>query len=174
MLGEAASLAGGVLLTAINDAGLRSGSAEEMRSVHPVDRAEAISFLTATSGEWRRSREFWCLLSDRCPEQLRRWAAGKLGLPIEIPAPSPKASEPLRLFYPVPKPPKKPRLPRSDRALLIAELLKRPEGVSPEEIMERFGWARSTAFGALTSDLRKFGFTGKRGSDGRYRFVEIA
>jgi len=58
--------------------------------------------------------------------------------------------------------------------LALQEMMKRPEGVSPAEVMEQFGWANSTVMGVLTSDMRKYGVTGRRGPDGRYRLVEIA
>lgn len=168
---EAERLAASVLLQAINDAGLRSGTAEDLRSVHPLDRAEAISFLTSPAGEWKRSRDWWCAVANRDPETLRRWSADKLGLPIE--APPAVSSEPVRLFQLVPKPPKTPRNPRGPKLLAVQDMLKRPEGLAVEEVMQRFGWAKSTVLSVLSGDLRRHGFVGRRGEDGRYRLATV-
>lgn len=171
---DAERLAASVLLQAVNDAGLRSGTAEERRATHPCDRSEAVSFLTSGSGEWKRARDFWCGLANRDSDKLRRWAADKLGVPLEVPAPSlPQSSEPLRLFYPVPKPAKQHREARGPKMLMLQDMLRRPEGASPSEVMKQFGWARSTVMGALTSELRKYGVIGRRGTDGRYRLASL-
>jgi DNA-binding IclR family transcriptional regulator len=80
----------------------------------------------------------------------------------------------LRLFQLVPKPEKARPEARGPKMVVLQELMKRPEGISPDEVMEQFGWAKSTVMGVLTSDMRKYGVTGRRGPDGRYRLVQIA
>lgn len=168
---EVEALAASVLLQALNDAGLRSGAAAELRSINQLDKGEAISFLTAPAGEWKRSRDWWCAIAGRDSETLRRWAAERLGIPNELPPPA--SSEPLRLFYPVPKPPKLPRNPRGPKLAALQDMLQQPEGVSADEVMQLFGWARSTVLSVLSADFRKHGFVGRRGDDGRYRLVSI-
>lgn len=187
---EIEQLAASVLLQAICDAGLRSGSSEDLRTVRPFDRAEARSFLTAHFGDWKKAREWWCAIAGRDPEDLRRWAAAKLGLPIEVPSPPvpPKSSGPLQLFYPVPKPtkpakvPKPPKPPRAVRKTIpkrpskrsqVVEMLLRPEGASLDEIAHRFGWKRTTAHSCVSYDVRKDGVRGLRCRDGRYRAFSL-
>lgn len=172
MFDVAERLACSVISQAVVDAGLRGPVAEEHHTTPAFARAEARSFLTATAGEWKRAREWWCAIAERDSETLRRWAAAKLGLPLD-PQP-PTSSEPLRLFHLVPKPVKVRPEAKGPKMLALQELMKRPEGISPEEVMEQFGWAKSTVMGVLTSDMRKYGVTGRRGEDGRYRLVEIA
>jgi hypothetical protein len=164
-------IAGAVIAQAVVDAGLRGPTAEEHHTTPAFARAEARSFLTASAGEWRRARDWWCAIAGRDSETLRRWALRKLGLPLD---PPPVSSEPLRLFHLVPKPQKPRPEAKGPKMLALQELMKRPEGISPEEVMEHFGWAKSTVMGVLTSDMRKYGVTGRRGMDGRYRLVEIA
>lgn len=181
---EVEQLAASVLLQAINDAGLRGGSSEELRTVRPFDRAEARNFLTAHMGDWKKAREWWCAIAGRDPEDLRRWAAAKLGLPVELPPPPPPptSSGPLQLFYPVPKPTKPRKRPRAvpqtspkgvSKRKQVLDMLMRPEGVSIEEIAERFGWKRETAYACVKYDVRSYGFHGLRGRDGRYRAFSL-
>lgn len=171
MFDQAERLACSVIAQAVVDAGLRGPVAEEHHTTPAFARAEARSFLTESAGEWKRARDWWCIIAERDSETLRRWAAAKLGLPLEPQPPS--SSEPLRLFQLVPKPPKVYRKAKGPKMLALQELMKRPEGISPEEAIEQFDWARSTAIAALTSDMRKYGVTGRRGVDGRYRLVTI-
>lgn len=177
MLGdEPERLARSVLIQAINDAGLRGSSAENLRSVHRLDRAEAISFLTSQSGEWRRARIFWCGIAGRNEDDLRRWAVKKLGMPLEAlpePAPPPPiAPAPPPPIAPAP-PPRGPR-PGTKFAALV-DLLRSPGGTTLDEMQERFGWSRVTCSTAISGDLPyKWGFRSKRGEDGRYRLVEAA
>ena len=52
--------------------------------------------------------------------------------------------------------------------------LRRPEGVAPEELMQKLNWKRETAISAI-SDLRMYyGIRGRRSHDGRYRVIEAA
>lgn len=47
---------------------IRSARTEKQES---SDRHQAINFLTATSGEWKKSRELICSLALLCPDTLR-------------------------------------------------------------------------------------------------------
>jgi hypothetical protein len=106
-----------------------------------------------------------------------------LGIAEMPPEPKREAtSEPLRLFFPIPKPPKPKR--KSQPPVFIASggtskrqqvlaMLMRPEGVSLDEIVERFGWKRATAQTAVGYDLRNYGVRGQRCHDGRYRAVAL-
>lgn len=163
-------LAASVLAQAIVDAGLRGASAEEPRATHPLDRAEARSFLTASAGDWKRARDWWADMASRDSDNIRQWASCKLGLPVGTTTPS---SEPLRLFELVEKQLRPRTEPRHPKMLVLQDMMRRPEGVSLTEVMERFGWVKSTAMAGLTSDMRKYGVTGKRGADGRYRLVSL-
>lgn len=164
---EAERLAGSVLLQAINDAGLRSGTAADLRSIHPLDRAEAISFLTSPVGEWKKAREFWCGICGKDAEHLRCWAARKLGQPLDPPSSPPRADEPIQLFHPVARP----EMRRMTKRSVILNLINRPEGVSPDEIMERCDCSHGTAQVALRQLRHPLGLKAKRGDDGRYRLV---
>jgi hypothetical protein len=42
-----------------------------------------------------------------------------------------------------------------------------------EEVMQRFGYARSTVLSVLFGDLRRHDLVGRRGEDGRYRLEVI-
>jgi len=170
MAEEVEHLACSVIAQAVVDAGLRGPTAEEHLSTPAFARAEARSFLTASAGEWKRARDWWCAIAGRDSETLRRFALRKLGWPLD---PPPVSSEPLRLFQLVPKPEKARLEARGPKMVVLQELMKRPEGISPDEVMEQFGWAKSTVMGVLTSDMRKYGVTGRRGADGRYRLVTI-
>lgn len=177
-----------VIKQALADAGVGMASGERL-GVNEADRNAARSFLTANSGGWKAAREFWTSLADLDPEKLRTGTMKLLG--IEAPPPEPVrerlADEPLRLFYPVPKPskPTKPkRTPRptppvfvqsggmSKRQQVLA-MLMRHEGVSLDEIIAKFGWARATAQTSIGYDLKTYGVRGKRGPDGRYRAVAL-
>jgi hypothetical protein len=55
----------------------------------------------------------------------------------------------------------------------VLAMLQRPEGVSLDEIVERFGWKRATAQTSIGYDLQGYGVRGVRGIDGRYRAVPL-
>ena len=56
----------------------------------------------------------------------------------------------------------------------VVELLSNPNGITIEEMQERFGWSRVTCSTVLSGDLpSKFGVRGKRGPDGRYRLAKV-
>jgi hypothetical protein len=184
---DAEQLARAVIKQALADAGVGKESGVRL-GVNEANRNAARIFLTARSGSWKAAREFWASLADLDAETLRTGTMKVLG--IEPPPPEPKperprktTNEPLRLFYPVPKPEKPKRTAKSpQRPVFIASggtskrqqvlaMLMRPEGVSLDEIVERFGWKRATAQTAVGDDLRKYGVRGKRCHDGRYRAV---
>jgi hypothetical protein len=65
-------LAEQVIIRAFIDAGLDIGRPTVSGSTAPsLDREEALSFLTADCGPWKRSREAWCDLADLCSNRLR-------------------------------------------------------------------------------------------------------
>jgi hypothetical protein len=171
-------LARGVIRQALVDAGVGTEGGKRL-SVNDANRNAARSFLTASTGSWRAAREFWTSAADLDPEKLRTGTMKLLGIE-EAPPETPKASGPLRLFYPIPKPPKQKRTNKPARPIFIASggtskrqqvlaMLMRPEGVSLDEIMASFGWKRATAQTAVGYDLRTYGVRGVRGPDGRYR-----
>ena len=100
-------------------------------------------------------------MADLDPEKLRTGTMEFLG--IEAPPnrrSQPTSNEPLRLFFPVPKPEKPKRLPRTDarrtgmsKRQQVLAMLIRPEGVSLDEIVERFGWKRAPRIGCIGYDL---------------------
>jgi len=56
----------------------------------------------------------------------------------------------------------------------LVTLLRHPEGITLDEMMERFGWSRVTCSTAISGDLpHKFGIRSKRGPNGRYRLVQV-
>lgn len=172
-------LARAVIKQALADAGVGTESGKRL-SINEANRNAARSFLTASTGSWRAAREFWASAADLDPEKLRTGTMKLLGIEEAPPEPPKTTSEPLRLFYPIPKPPKQKRATKLARPVFIASggtskrqqvlaMLMRPEGVSLDEIMERFGWKRATAQTAVGYDLRNYGVRGLRGPDGRYR-----
>jgi len=176
-------LARAVIKQALVDAGVGTEGGKRL-SINEANRNAARSFLTASTGNWRAAREFWASAADLDPEKLRVGTMKLLGIEEAPPEPPRKASEPLRLFYPVPKPPKQKRTTRPAPPVFIASggtskrqqvlaMLMRPEGVSLDEIMERFGWKRATAQTAIGYDLRNYGVRGHRCHDGRYRAVAL-
>jgi hypothetical protein len=178
-------LARAVIKQALADAGV--GTEGGVRAgINEATRNAARSFLTASTGSWKAAREFWASAADLDPEKLRTGTMKLLGIKEAPPEPPSKATnEPLRLFYPIPKPPKPKRAAKppqrpafivsggtSKRQQVLA-MLMRPEGVSLDEIVERFGWKRATAQTAVGYDLRNYGVRGKRCHDGRYRAVAL-
>ena len=162
-------LARAVIKQALADSGVGAESGK-LLSVSENDRGAAISFLTTAGGSWAEAREFWSSLADLDPDRLRTGAMRLLG--IEARAPKIEAS--FQLFHPVPKTSKRrPMVPGVDRHRIIKQLLERPEGATVEDLIERFGWVRTTALGVITGDLRAFGYAGVRGPDGRYRLVVL-
>jgi len=181
---EPEELAKAVIKQALADAGVGMETGQRV-GVNPADHTAARNFLTAASGSWKEMREFWANIADLDPDKLRTGTMKVLG--IEPPPREPEwqpSDEPLRLFYPVAKPtkPQRARKPQpppyeesgglSKRQQVLA-MLMRPEGVSLDEIVTRFGWKRATAQSSIGYDLRKYGVRGERGRDGRYRAVEI-
>lgn len=177
-----------VIKQALADAGVGMETGERA-SVSGIERDRARSFLTAAGGEWKEARHFWASMADLCPEKLRTGTMKLLGIePPAVPALAvqarPSNDAPLQLFYPVPKP-EKPRRPtkretlRQSRATRprevpsrrqqVVAMLMRPEGVSLDEIVERFGWKRETARNCVSSDVRSYGVRGIICRDGRYR-----
>jgi len=153
-------LARWVILQCLADAGIRDRGGHVGWDVSGTVKSEAISFLTASTGEWRRSREFWCYICDRDPNDLREWAVRKLG------------PQPVTSAVQTSAPPRAPK-PGTKLAALVASL--RSEGITLDEMMVRFGWSRVTCSTAICGDLpAKFGFRSKRGPDGRYRMIEAA
>lgn len=175
-------LARAVIKQALADAGVGTEGGIRL-GINEADRNAARSFLTAPTGSWKAAREFWASAADLDPEKLRSGTMKLLGIAEMPPEPKREAtSEPLRLFYPIPKPPKPKR--KSQRPVFIESggtskrqqvlaMLMRPEGVSLDEIVERFGWKRATAQTAVGYDLRNYGVRGQRGHDGRYRAVAL-
>ena len=163
MLGEddARHLGRWVIAQAATDAGINSGG--ERKTVSPLDQSEAVSFLTSSTGTWRRSRDFWSCLADVDSEDLRERSMQMLGLVME---PEPAPTAPTRVAR-VDRPAHLPKEGTKQR--IVYDLLKRPEGVSIEELMPLLGWKKITCQTVLCSDLpAKFGVKGKRQFDNRY------
>jgi hypothetical protein len=163
---EARHLARWVVTQAIRDAGV--GRDYSFKTISRLAQDEARSFLLSATGEWKRSREFWCGIADLDAEELRRRSMLLLGLEKE---PEPAAV----IAPPAPKPPP-PRGPRPGTKLAaLVDLLGSPAGITLTEMQERFGWSRVTCSTAISGDLpHKFGIRSKRGEDGRYRLIEAA
>ena len=157
MLGNLGSIAAGVLYQAWSDSG--AGRVRgTCRAETEKDRHEAERFLTARHGPWADSRKHWSEIAGICPEQVRQRALAALGPQDTTVLPTPPAVK---------------RIPRPGTKLkALVDSLSQPEGISLEEMMERFGWSRVTCSTAVSGDLpSKFGIRGKRGADGRYRLV---
>jgi hypothetical protein len=168
MHGECERVARAVIAQALSDAGVGMENGER-RSISPIDRDEARSFLLSSVGAWKQAREFWAGTADLDSEQLRRGTMQALGIDTE---PKPVVAFPLPQVRRV-RPKHLPR-PGSKLARLV-QLLDTPEGISIPEMMQTFGWSRVTCSTAVSGDLPiKFGLRGKRGEDGRYRLVEEA
>lgn len=152
---------------ALSDAGIGIASGKRVM-VSSLDRDEARSFLLAQTGSWKQARESWCSLADLDPERLRRRSAEILsGSPPPAPVPEPKP--PRAPTVPI----RRAKAPRPGTKLAdVLYYLRRPEGVAPEELMQKFNWKRETALTAI-SDLRMYGIRGKRCHDARYRIVSL-
>ena len=159
MLGNLGSLAAGVIYQAWSDAG--AGIVRGTRRAESEkDRHEAARFLTAEHGPWAQSRKHWAEIAGVCPAQLRQRALAALAPNV----PEEQA--------PAPVPERMPR-PGTKLATLVA-LLRHSEGITLDEMQERFGWSRVTCSTAISGDLpHKFGIKSKRGPDGRYRLVQV-
>lgn len=163
---EARHLARWVVTQAIRDAGV--GRDYSFKTISQLAQDEARSFLLSPTGEWKRSREFWCVIADLDAEELRRRSLHLLGMEKE---PDPLPAAVVAPQAPKPPPPRGPR-PGTKLAALV-DLLGSPEGVTLSEMQERFGWSRVTCSTAISGDLpHKFGIRSKRGEDGRYRLVQ--
>ena len=159
MDGNLGSLAAGILYQAWADAGIVRATG---RAESEIDQHEAIRFLTAEHGPWALSRKNWAEIAGVCPAQLRQKAIESLSPKVIGDAPPAIALRPERL----------PR-PGTKIADLI-ELLRHADGITVEEMQERFGWTRLTCSTVVSGDLpAKFGVRGKRGPDGRYRLVKV-
>jgi len=171
-------LARALIARCLSDAGIESG---ERVTITCAVQDEARNFLTANSGSWKAARTYWASMADVDPEKLRIRTMELLGIeqpPSNDAVSQPASNEPLRLFYPVPKPEKPKRLPkpkpapkpaRQPKRQQVLDMLLRPEGVSLDEIAERFGWKRDTARNCVKYDVRSYGFEGLVCRDGRYR-----
>lgn len=169
MSSNAELLARAVIKQALSDSGVGAESGK-LLSVSESERGSAISFLTTAGGSWAQAREFWSSLADLDPDRLRTGSMRLLGIEPTVS----NSDGHIRLFHPVPKAPKRsPMVPQSVRHEVVKELLKRPEGATADDLMDHFGWVRSTALGIITGDLRKFGYAGVRGQDGRYRLAAL-
>lgn len=163
---EARQLARWVITQAIRDGAVARDYSSN--TISQLVQDEARSFLLSSTGEWKRSREFWCGIADLDAEELRRRSMSLLGLDKE---PEPQPATVIAQSAPKPRAPHGPR-PGTKLATLV-DLLGSPEGTSLDEMMERFGWSRVTCSTAISGDLpHKFGIRSKRGEDGRYRLVQ--
>jgi hypothetical protein len=165
---EARQLARWVITQAIRDGGVARDYSSN--TISQLVQDEARSFLLSSTGEWKRSREFWCGIADLDAEELRRRSMSRLGLDKE-----PEAQPTAVIAQPTPKP-RAPYGPRPGTKLaMLVELLGSPAGTTLDEMEERFGWSRVTCSTAISGDLpHKFGIRSKRGPDGRYRLVQAA
>ena len=161
MDGNLGSLAAGIIYQAWADAGAGivrgTGRAES-----EIDQHDAIRFLTAEHGPWALSRKNWAEIAGLCPAQLRQKA-------IESLSPNVVGGTP-PVVAPMPE-----RVPRPGTKVAdLIELLRRTDGITLDEMQERFGWTRLTCSTVVSGDLpAKFGVRGKRGPDGRYRLVKV-
>lgn len=175
-------LARAVIAQALTDAGIHADGRERISVARPVQDA-ARSFLTAHAGSWKAARCYWADLADLDPEKLRTRTMELLGIepPLVKEPQKPTSNEPLRLFYPVPKPEKPVRAPKvqappknPSKRRQVLDMLMRPEGVSVEEVVQRFGWKKATAHSCIRFDVRNYGVEGLRCRDGRYRAFKRA
>jgi hypothetical protein len=179
---DAEQIGRAVIKQALADAGVGMESGCRV-GINAADQTAARNFLTAATGSWKEAREFWAAIADLHPEKLRTGTMKLLGLE---PRPLPPAEAlgqssydgPLQLFYPVPKQerPKrapKPKQKRPSKRKQVLELLMRPEGVSLEEIVERFGWKKETAYSCVRFEVRNHGVHGLLCRDGRYRAFSL-
>lgn len=160
-------IARATIAQALSDAGIGIASGKRVM-VSTLDRDEARSFLLAETGSWKQARESWCSLADLDPERLRRRTAEMLnGNSAPVLAPPQPKPEPAKL------PVRRRKAPMPGTKLAdVLYCLRRPEGVAPEELMQKFNWKRETAITAI-SDLRMYGIRGKRCHDARYRLVSL-
>ena len=161
MDGNLGSLAAGIIYQAWADSG--AGIVRGTRKAESeIDQHEAVRFLTAENGPWALSRKNWAEIAGFCPAQLRQKAIESLSLHI--------IGDSLPAIAPMPE-----RLPRPGTKLAdLIKLLRCADGITLEEMQERFGWTRLTCSTVVSGDLpAKFGVRGKRGPDGRYRLVKV-
>lgn len=166
MLGdEVRQLARWVITQAIRDGGVARDYSS--KTISQLDQDDARSFLLSSTGEWKRSREFWCSIAELDAEELRRRSMHLLGFDKE------PESVPAAVSVQTPTRPRAPHRPRPGTKLAaLVDLLGSRDGTSLDEMMERFGWSRVTCSTAISGDLpHKFGIRSKRGPNGRYRLV---
>ena len=123
---------------------------------------------------WRIAREMWCSLADLDAERLRRRTGELLssGQPMIAPAPKPKAKAPRIAMGPSERRKRKAPMPGTKLSSVLY-YLKRPEGVSVEELMQSLGWTRQAAQTGIY-EMRLYGIVPTRGPDGRYRVMQAA
>jgi len=157
---------------ALSDAGVGMANGKRVM-VSTLDRDEARAFLLSETGAWKQARELWCSLADLDPEALRRRTAEVLSgdKPLFAPPPPPKA--PRVTKGPAPSEMRKRAAPTPGTKLSsVLYYLKRPEGVSVEELMQ-LGWTRQAAQTGIY-EMRLYGIVPTRGPDGRYRVSQAA
>jgi biotin operon repressor len=167
---DESQIARAVISQALGDAGLGMERGYRM-TVSPLDRDEARAFLTANTGAWRQVRELWCSLADLDPARLRRRTLelldkGKLPLVRPEPSPPPKR-DPMPLIM------RKRKAPMPGTKLSsVLHYLKRPEGVSLDELQQSLGWSRQAAQTGIC-EMRLYGIVTERDPGGRYRVVSL-
>jgi hypothetical protein len=155
---------------ALSDAGVGIATGKRVM-VSALDRDEARAFLLSETGAWKQARELWCSLADLDPERLRRRTREVLKAP-ESPLESALIPEKPKCV-PVKMGMRRRSAPMPGTKLAdVLYYLRRPEGVAPEELMQKLKWKRETAISAI-SDLRMYGIRGKRCHDGRYRIASL-
>lgn len=160
-----------VVSQALSDSGLGMERGYRIM-ISPLDRDEARAFLTADTGSWRQARELWCSLADLDPERLRRRTLELLDKG-KLPFAHPERTPPQKRVPMAPKDIRKGKVPKPGTKLAdVLYYLKRPEGVSLEELMQSLGYTRQGAHTGI-SEMRLYGIVAKRGIDGRYRVVSL-
>lgn len=141
--------------------------------VSQLDRDEARSFLFAQTGAWRQAREFWCSLADLDHERLRRRSRELLEAKDKPPPADAEPEPPPQVLRTGPKIMRKRKAPMPGSKLAdVLYYLKRPEGVSLDELQQSLGYSRQ---GAQTGiyEMKLYGIVAKRCEDGRYRVVSL-
>ena len=79
--GAAAGLAAAIIEQAWADLGMPMALRSLANRVTRKDHDEARAFLTSAAGPWAQARADWCGAAGIDPDQLRRRALARLGLP---------------------------------------------------------------------------------------------